>query len=63
MTDPIAAKLLDELIICFDLHQRDLTCVDNALAYIKLAHKEHGQPITVSLARLFDKTDKNWRTG
>ena len=52
MTDPVAAKLLDELICLFvkDECRLSLNATRAAIDYIKRARDEHGIPITLSLA-------------
>lgn len=64
-TDPVAAKLLDDLIVLFNLHRADNEVFNtycDAIEYIKRAAREHPeQPVTMSLARKFDETDPGWR--
>jgi hypothetical protein len=65
MTDPIAAKLLDELIVLFNHHRKDrgFHTVENALNYVRKTAQEHdNQPVTLSLAKIFDEEHgPDWR--
>lgn len=54
MTDPVAAKLLDDVIclLWFPklLSELDFNTIEPALCYIATAHKEHRIPITIAMA-------------
>jgi len=65
MTDPVGAKLLDDLIVLFEHHRNDRWSyvVQESLEYIKQASREHSeQPVTLSLCRIFDQEDPGWRS-
>lgn len=58
MTDPIAARIIDDLIVLFSavLPAADFHCVDRGLDYIAQARRDHpGLPVTASLAPLIDQ--------
>ena len=64
MTDPIAGKIIDELLVLFNHHENDrgFLAVEEALEYVKDCASEHiEQPVTLSLAKMFDKQTPGWR--
>jgi hypothetical protein len=49
MTDPRAAKIIDDLLVFSGLLNEDYNFVQAAKAYINAARIEHGVPVTLSL--------------
>lgn len=43
-------KMLDEIIVLFDLEDEDYNIVQDSLGVIKDAHLKHNNPVTLSLA-------------
>ena len=58
-TDPRAAKIIDDLLVLFDLYRRDFSVICDALDYVQACRDEHPEhPVTVSLSR-FLKARRN----
>lgn len=56
--DPKAAKLLDELLVLFDLYECDYDIVRESLQYISKCRQSDPQfPITISLSNFMCKRD------
>lgn len=62
MTDPRAAKIMDDLIVLFDLYKETIqySSLEDAFTYIKQSRVENGQPITMSLQRRLLELDPDY---